>query len=272
MAIIDPILEKKVKELKRELPSVDIDGSKLYIAEGDLLLEEGDLPSYVPHAANVATPNVPAGGAGQGLLGIEEDGKLLRWPPDRVLTYRVLESTFESEDEHTRVCEGMAEATGAWEATCGVAFRRVLDTDPPGDGAEDPLFTVRRFDAGGRFIAAAFFPNSPAERRTVLIDPSYFSSTLQFDPVGVLRHELGHVLGFRHEHIRSGAPPVCRKESLDHTVDLTKYDPTSVMHYFCGRVGSRDLKITPLDREGAQKVYGPPRAGDRSGGAHEVAR
>lgn len=263
MAIIDPILEKKVNELKNELPNVDVDGKQFYVAEGDLLLEEAELPAYIPHAANVETPNVPAGGAGQGLLGIEENGKLVRWPPDRVLTYRVLESTFESNDEYTRVCEGMAAATRAWEATCGVAFRQVLDTDPPGAGAEDPLFTVRRHDARGRFIASAFFPNSPPDRRTVLIDPSYFSSTLSFDPVGVLRHELGHVLGFRHEHIRSGAPPVCRKESLEDTVDLTKYDPSSVMHYFCGRVGSRDLNITPLDREGAQKVYGPPHAGGR---------
>jgi hypothetical protein len=30
------------------------------------------------------------------------------------------------------------------------------------------------------------------------------------------------------------------------------------MHYFCGGVGSRDLKITDLDRQGAQKLYGPP--------------
>jgi hypothetical protein len=69
------------------------------------------------------------------------------------------------------------------------------------------------------------------------------------------------VIGFRHEQIRSGAPPVCSKENLDGTIDLTKYDPRSVMHYFCGQVGSRELKITPLDVEGAQKVYGPPRGG-----------
>jgi hypothetical protein len=30
------------------------------------------------------------------------------------------------------------------------------------------------------------------------------------------------------------------------------------MHYFCGGVGSRDMTITEVDREGAQRVYGMP--------------
>jgi hypothetical protein len=32
------------------------------------------------------------------------------------------------------------------------------------------------------------------------------------------------------------------------------------MHYFCGGVGSNELKISALDRKGAQQVYGPPLA------------
>jgi hypothetical protein len=120
------------------------------------------------------------------------------------------------------------------------------------------VFVVRHIDAGGQFIAAAFFPTYPPKRRRVLIDPSYFADDLGFDPVGVLRHELGHVVGFRHEHIRSGAPALCPQEDTTDTIDLTAYDPQSVMHYFCGGVGSRDLKITDVDRDGAQKLYGPP--------------
>jgi hypothetical protein len=28
------------------------------------------------------------------------------------------------------------------------------------------------------------------------------------------------------------------------------------MHYFCGGVGSRELAITELDQQGAQRLYG----------------
>ena len=94
--------------------------------------------------------------------------------------------------------------------------------------------------------------------RRVLVDPTFF--TTSFDQVGVLRHELGHVLGFRHEHIRGEAPDVCPDESQTGTVDLTEYDPQSVMHYLCGSMGNKELRITALDKVGSRKVYGPPLA------------
>lgn len=98
----------------------------------------------------------------------------------------------------------------------------------------------------GGLIASAFFPHWAESRRRVLVTPNYF--TTEFDPVGVMRHE----------HIRSGAPPVCRGENPDDAKDLTPYDPRSVMHYFCGGGGSKDLKFTDLDREGARLLYGLP--------------
>jgi hypothetical protein len=69
---------------------------------------------------------------------------------------------------------------------------------------------------------------------------------------------LGHVLGFRHEHIRSGAPADCPQEGTSDAINLTEYDPRSVMHYFCGGIGTQEMKLTEVDRQGAQAVYGPP--------------
>ncbi|WP_437692032.1 hypothetical protein [Sorangium sp. So ce176] len=258
MAITDPVTAQKVEELKTRLPTFELDGKPMYVAEGDLLLDEGQLADYVPRAANVEPPNVPAGPEGEGLIGILQDGKLVRWPPGFVITYCVLRSTFRDEREYATARANMLAATRDWEATCGVSFRHVAELDGSGGRPAEVVFPVRLFNAGGRFIAAAFFPHEPAPRRQVLIDPSYFSPSLGFDPVGVLRHELGHVLGFRHEHIRSGAPPVCPREDASQTIDLTAYDPRSVMHYYCGEVGSRDLAITELDVQGSQRVYGMP--------------
>lgn len=143
---------------------------------------------------------------------------------------------------------------------CGIRFEYLPTLDAnPAQRAGRALFSVMHFDAQGKFIAAAFFPDDPPARRVVLIDPSFYRAG-GFDNAGVLRHELGHVLGFRHEHIRSGAPPGCPGEPLYDTIDLTQYDPKSVMHYFCGGGGTRALAITDLDRNGSQRLYGLPLA------------
>jgi hypothetical protein len=141
---------------------------------------------------------------------------------------------------------------------CGIVFAYRGDLDTATAGRDAAVFGVTFSDVGGKFIAAAFFPNDPPARRLLIVDPTFFDPGLQFDQTGVFRHELGHVLGFRHEHIRSEAPPVCQGEPLADTISLADYDPRSVMHYFCGGVGTKELEITDLDILGAQRLYGLP--------------
>src|SRR5262249_39230703 len=126
-----------------------------------------------------------------------------------------------------------------------------LDQFDANPSLNDVLFVVRRYDSGGTYIAAAFFPNEGQSRRFLNVDPSYFTTT--FDRVGVFRHELGHVLGYRHEHIRD-VPGCYREENQGRP--LTDYDPDSVMHYFCGGGGSLQLTLTDLDRTGHRTLYG----------------
>jgi hypothetical protein len=84
--------------------------------------------------------------------------------------------------------------------------------------------------------------------------------------IGVLRHELGHILGLRHEHIRP-VPGVNEDEQLCNGSAclgadyLTEYDADSVMHYpeFNGNPQSA-FDITPLDGVGMRKLYGMPAA------------
>ena len=73
---------------------------------------------------------------------------------------------------------------------------------------------------------------------------------------GVLRHELGHILGFRHEHIRpEAAAPECSENPNWRA--LTTYDSASVMHYiYCNGTGSGSLALTPRDLEGLYLEYG----------------
>lgn len=250
-----------------------IDGETFTVVEGDLVLDI-DQKGLWQEALNIRQSEFnnrlrlqtvgfgeaainQDGTRSSALVGIVEAGKLVRWSPQTVLSYCVLKNTFPRLEWYEEVVTNMQRATGAWEAICGIKFSYVPSLDSSASvRPAGVLFPVRHIAAGGAFIAAAFFPNDPPSRRRVLIDPSYF--TTSFDHVGVLRHELGHTLGFRHEHIRSGAPPVCPHEDTTGTINLTDYDPQSVMHYFCGGVGSRKLEITPVDRMGAQQLYGPP--------------
>jgi hypothetical protein len=257
---------------KRLAPKrVEIDGEAYWVAEGDLLLDADQLEEYARQQGNLQRQRAlrqEATDLGMApaptttvaeLVAVAAGGKLVRWKDGKVLSYCILRNTFADEREYRIVRQSMEDATGAWERTCGVKFqhRASLDSSPT-TRVDGVTFTVRKLDAGGRFIAAAFFPNDPPERRRIVIDPSFYADDLGFDRVGVLRHELGHVLGFRHEHIRSEAPAACPDEDLGEDLPLGAYDPKSVMHYFCGAVGSRELQISEVDVAGAQRLYGLP--------------
>jgi hypothetical protein len=258
-----PAIAAKVAKLETQLRSVTVDGQEYLLAEGDLLIERQALAAYA-EAKLDPSPAALALGSGSKttkLLVASADGKPLRWAPGVILTYCIQKETFTAA-QYASVRSSIVTATEDWMATCGVEFRHLaaLDGDPASRAGAAPVFNVRFLDTGGKFIAAAFFPDDPPARRRVLIDPSYFEPGLRFDTVGVLRHELGHVLGFRHEHIRSGAPAACLGEGLDDAIEATAYDPQSVMHYFCGGVGNPALAITELDQVGAQQFYGLPLA------------
>ena len=267
--------EKKVDEtyirLVQELSNIEVDDRRYFVVEGDLLFDEDELFFYARrrHLARLKymerlMGNGPELGDAQPvnssteLIAIERNGRSVRWDAGTILTYCVLKRTFEQEDNYRLVVDAMQEATRDWEATCGVTFAHVTGLDDSEDlKPEGVLFPVREISVNATMLASAFFPTDAVFRRRVLVNRVNFY-TMAFHRVGVLRHELGHVLGFRHEHIRSGAPAACPGESETNAIPLTAYDPHSVMHYYCGCQGSRDLAITESDRIGAQKVYGPP--------------
>ena len=246
---------------KKHKLKIVIEGQTFYVVEGDLLLDEQQLLVYAFQRAEIeaAADTNKLAEERKGLVGIADDnGHIVRWKKGLTLTYAVLKNTF-GIDQYKTVVDAMHIATAGWEAVCDVKFQHLEHWDEGGASQPQiPLFAVQQAPINNNLIALAFFPNEAVSRRKIYIYPTFFSPNLGYAKEGVLRHELGHVLGFRHEHIRSGAPPDCRDEPLDHTIYLTQYDPQSVMHYFCGGVGTREMAITELDRQGARYVYGPP--------------
>jgi len=263
----DAVVESLFDRLRVRSKQVTIDGETYWRVEGDLLLDEDQLRLYAQRQEAVKAAQAAAQAAGLGLVatahlvGMTEGGRIVRWAPGMELSYAVLRQTFSlgGDDGYQLAVESVRQATGDWERTCGVKFAYKPELDESATlSPAGASFVVREFDAGGEFIAAAFFPTDPINRRRVLIDPSFYAPALSFDRVGVMRHELGHVLGFRHEHIRSERPPGCPDEDTYGTINLNDYDPDSVMHYFCGGVGSRALAITEKDRSASRLVYGAP--------------
>lgn len=168
-------------------------------------------------------------------------------------------------DRKGEVVEAFMQAIGEWEAIANVDFVYRPDQDGRCHWRNAQVkFHVRPTpdDGWAPYIARAFFPHQPRDERSVLINLAEHDAMLASDDIegdytllGVLRHELGHVLGFRHEHIRDEAAAFFCTEDDDYRV-ITEYDSASVMHYpQCNGTGDWSLPLTDTDRRGAAFFY-----------------
>lgn len=161
-------------------------------------------------------------------------------------------------DRYSAVVAAMAEATKAWEQAADIKFVHVAAEDAKcTPESKKIMFDVRPVKVGA-YLARAFFPNDPRTARNVLIDNSAFELPAggKLSLTGILRHELGHTLGARHEHTRPEAG-TCFEDNDWRGV--TDYDALSVMHYpQCNGKGDWSLALTDQDKTGIACVYKQP--------------
>ncbi|MBZ0236656.1 MAG: matrixin family metalloprotease, partial [Deltaproteobacteria bacterium] len=196
----------------------------------------------------------------QGALTIYNNGADVKWSATQKknLTYCVSD-TFGA--NKAAVLAAMAAATeNGWENMADVDFKYVPAQDASCTATNtNVLFDIRPVNSGGQYLARAFFPDSPRGDRNVLVDVSAFDpqQTGGIPLANIMGHELGHTLGFRHEHVRPEAnAAACAEDNQFRGV--TPYDSASVMHYPQCNGTSTTLAFTQRDREGVALVYGAP--------------
>jgi hypothetical protein len=220
--------------------------------ENGVYIVNGDTPVYnLEELERVQTPEFSS----QKLMINMLVGNILDLWSDKstnVLTYCIAD-TFE--DRKSDVVDAFEEASQAWMEHANIEIRYLADQDFNCTEENEMItFDVRPVSVGF-YLARAFFPSTPRLQRNVLIDDSSFSypqSTL----VGILKHELGHVLGFRHEHMHEDSSGICANEDKNFK-PVTDYDHISVMHYpQCDGGGDiLDLKLSESDKIGAEIAY-----------------
>ncbi|MEL6301659.1 MAG: PKD domain-containing protein [Pseudomonadota bacterium] len=259
------------------------DGSYLY--EGDVAVghHEHVEKKYSEACKNFSLISAPDDFAEiMGAVKLDSGGNRAIWDASQrgQLTYCIQQSsTFNpiaptqnmSDSQVLRLRQELDSAAKSWEQYADVDFINIgtfgqtcdeLETNP---SFQEPLFRVEggaRFGFGG-IPGVAFFPDSPAAQRRVTISVDCIDNgrcTLGNGTIplsGLVQHELGHVLGLVHEHIRVSSCDGIAVEGVDYE-SITTYDQNSVMHYRssdCNGTGSDRWFITNRDRQTVADLY-----------------
>lgn len=230
--------------------------SGMYVADGDMLMTRAQLADYY----SLLYPREDA------LIVYTQYGQDSKWDDTTKLdlSYCVSEDFKTPTDNpayptyYDYIVEFFARAASDWNTAANIRLWHNADEDArcnqTGGGAPAVVFRIlKTTGTENSFVGPLGKPVSAPG--TMYLKP--------YSPVAVMRHELGHVLGFMHEHVRY--PGTNCAESFDYR-PLTALDTASIMYGpgctgFTGDPSWGDSRVlTELDKLGAASLYGCPGA------------
>jgi hypothetical protein len=163
------------------------------------------------------------------------------------IRYCISQSSFGS--DYQTLIDGMAIATDSWTQRIGVRWVHVQSLDGSCDGNTQGVeFDITKKPSPGGGGTVYGMPGDQRLRMDLGADVFGGGVASQY----VLRHELGHTLGFLHEHV--WATPGCGESPDSSSRAVTAYDTQSIMHYFCSGGGGSTQSL--VDYRGAVILYG----------------
>ena len=158
------------------------------------------------------------------------DRVIYRWMQGTTVQFAAFAGGYPTDDQALYAALRLNEATRRWnELSLGVSFEWV-------EALEDATFVLAYGGNAGSTLARAFFPNDNGLNVVYIYQKAFEEGNINF-MANFFLHELGHVLGLRHEF----APETLEDESLQ----LGLRNLKSVMSYtFPPEIQGSDVKST----------------------------
>ena len=103
----------------------------------------------------------------------------------------------------------------------------------------------------------AFFPYTSIQERIMYINYNQIYTYAKHVQSGIIKHELGHILGLRHELARVDCKwaSCYKQEDYFEPWILSSCDKNSIMTYLCTDLNNFPYTITDGDKKGINLLY-----------------